>query len=431
MGDFIIILLFILGAAAISKRIQGTMITLPIVYVILGLILSDLGIGAVNLSLDNELVKIIAELTLVLVLSTDASRISFGLVRRDHNLPIRLLAVGLPLTMILGALVASLVFDSLILGEVAIVGILLAPTDASLGQAVMTNPLVPQRIRQTLNIESGLNDGIAMPFLLMAVAVVSAEEFGGVTYWLTLGARQIGFGILVGLVMGFLGWYFLLWGIKSRWMSDGFQKISAIVLILLAYGLALLVGGNGFIAAFVFGAVLGNLAGKSEIKELNDYIEVEIELLILLTFMVVFGGVMLPPAIRNLDWQIVLYALLSLTVVRIIPVWISLIRARVRPVTAGFLGWFGPRGTASILYLFTVLEVDDLVGMQTIYNATVITVFLSVILHGLSAAPAARWYGQFVSKQDQSGEDVPELAVVPALPLRGQSADKQKKANGN
>ncbi|MDX1416203.1 MAG: cation:proton antiporter [Candidatus Promineifilaceae bacterium] len=431
MGDFIIILLFILGAAAISKRIQGTMITLPIVYVILGLILSDLGIGAVNLSLDNELVKIIAELTLVLVLSTDASRISFGLVRRDHNLPIRLLAVGLPLTMILGALVASLVFDSLILGEVAIVGILLAPTDASLGQAVMTNPLVPQRIRQTLNIESGLNDGIAMPFLLMAVAVVSAEEFGGVTYWLTLGARQIGFGILVGLVMGFLGWYFLLWGIKSRWMSDGFQKISAIVLILLAYGLALLVGGNGFIAAFVFGAVLGNLAGKSEIKELNDYIEVEIELLILLTFMVVFGGVMLPPAIRTLDWQIVLYALLSLTVVRIIPVWISLIRARVRPVTAGFLGWFGPRGTASILYLFTVLEVDDLVGMQTIYNATVITVFLSVILHGLSAAPAARWYGQFVSKQDQSGEDVPELAVVPALPLRGQSADKQKKANGN
>ena len=421
MAGIVIILLFILIAAAVSGRIRGTVITLPIVYVLLGLLLSDMGLGVVSMSLNHEFVQIIAELTLVLVLATDASRINLRLVRKDHDLPMRLLAIGLPLTMFLGTVAAAVLFGGLMLGEAAVLGILLAPTDASLGQAVMSDPRVPLRIRQTLNIESGLNDGIAMPFLLLALALVSAEEFGGLQQWVTLSMAQIGLGILAGVIVGFLGSHFVLWGKNSGWMSKNFEKISALVLALLGYGTAILIGGNGFVAAFVMGVTVGNLKGKKEMKRLNDHVEIEVELLILLTFMIVFGAVMLPEALRHLDWRIVLYAILSLTLVRMLPVWISMLGEKVRPVTVNFLGWFGPRGTASILYLFLVLEIEeDLPGWPVIYSAALFTVFLSVILHGISAAPAARWYGKIMANEDFIGEDAPEMQTVTALPLRGQ-----------
>ena len=414
----ILILLCILAVAAISRRIQGTIITLPIVYVLFGLLLSKMDLGVIRISNGSELIQIIAELALVLVLATDASRINLRQVRKDHDLPLRLLAIGLPLTMVLGAAAAVVIFGRLTLGEAALLGILLAPTDASLGQAVMSNRLVPQRIRQTLNIESGLNDGIAMPFLLLALAVVSAEEVGSLSYWLTSGIAQIALGILAGALVGALGTYFILWGQKSGWMSNGFQKISAISLALLAYGVAIFIGGNGFIAAFAFGAATGNLRGRHQMKKLNEYVEIEVQLLILLTFMIVFGAVMLPEALRYLDWKIILYAIVSLTLVRMLPVWISMIGANVRPVTVNFLGWFGPRGAASILYLFYVLEVENLPDLPTIYSTVLFTVFLSVILHGLSAAPAARWYGKIMANTDLVGEDAGELKTVTSFPLR-------------
>ena len=419
MLGFAVILLFILAAAAVSKRIQGTIITLPMIYVGLGLLLSDLGFGLINVSLDNEFVRIIAELTLVLVLASDASRISMRSVIKDHNLPIRLLSFGLPLTMILGALLAALVFEGLTLGEAAILGILLAPTDASLGQAVVTNPLVPVRIRQTLNIESGLNDGIAMPFLLMAIAVATAEGSGGMAEWIKFGLAQILLGVLAGVVVGFLGRKFIDWGRSSGWMSSRFQKISAVALALLSYALAGLIGGNGFIAAFVMGATSGNVPGEEKLAELDQHIEVEVELLILLTFMIVFGAVMLPEAIRMFDWKIALYAILSLTVIRMLPVAMSMMGARVKGVTVGFLGWFGPRGTASFLYIFTVLDAESLAGIDTIYAVTLITVLFSVFAHGISAAPGARWYGKIMANEEFVDKDAAERQLVPEMPVRG------------
>jgi NhaP-type Na+/H+ or K+/H+ antiporter len=412
-------LLFILLAAAVSKRIQGSVITLPMIYVILGLILSDMGLDLVRLDLESEFVRIVAELTLVLVLASDAARINVRHLVRDHNLPLRLLVVGLPLTMILGTLLAALVFENLMLAEAAIVGILLAPTDASLGQAVISNPLVPVRIRQTLNIESGLNDGIAMPFLLLAIALAGAEEFGGLAYWIELGVTQILFGVLAGLVVGVVGWRFIVWGRSSGWMSRRFRKISAVMLALLAYAAAGLIGGNGFIAAFVMGVTVGNVLKDDKLDELHEHVEVEVDLLILLTFMLVFGAVMLPKALRMLDWKIALYAILSLTVVRMLPVAMSMIGERVKMVTVGFLGWFGPRGTASILYLFTVLDAETVPAIETIYTVTLITVLFSVFAHGISAAPAARWYGSIMADEDLMEADAAERQEVPMMPVRG------------
>ncbi|MFN2167881.1 MAG: cation:proton antiporter, partial [Anaerolineae bacterium] len=220
MGEWalVAVMLCILAAAGISKRIQGTILSLPIVYVVLGLLLSNMVLGVVELDLHNEIVRVIAEMTLVLVLASDASRIDLRRLVREYNLPLRLLGIGLPLTMILGTLLAAAMFGDLPIWEAAIVAIILAPTDASLGQPVVSNPLVPSNIRQTLNIESGLNDGIAMPFLLLAISMAETTEgaplpIGG-GYWIGVGASQIIFGLLAGVAIGFLGLKFVEIGHK-------------------------------------------------------------------------------------------------------------------------------------------------------------------------------------------------------------------------
>jgi NhaP-type Na+/H+ or K+/H+ antiporter len=412
------ILICIILAASISRRIQNTIITLPMVYTIFGIVLGGLVLDIVPLTIDNVIVEVIAELTLVIVLATDASRIDVRGLRRDHSLPTRLLAFGLPLTMIFGTIAAVLIFTDLGFWEAAILGVILAPTDASLGQSVVSNPRVPVRIRQTLNIESGLNDGIALPFLLLAIAMADSEViFDNPFEFLLSVVVQILLGVAVGLLIGFLGTRFTQWGQRSGWMSRNYQRISSLALILLAYGTAELIGGNGFIAAFCFGLASRIFAGKEETEDLYEYAETEVTVLMLLTF-TLFGAVMLPPAIGAVNPEIILYAVLSLTLVRMLSVAISMVGGKIRPVTNLFLGWFGPRGIASILYVFIVLESENLPGLDLIYRITMFTVLLSIFSHGITAAPLANRYGIRMEVVDKIQADTPETEKVTEMPLR-------------
>ena len=388
------------------------------VYTALGLLIGSRGLGLVEMGLDNEVLRIIAELTLVLVLASDASRISLRLLRRDHNLPARLLSVGLLLTMLLGTLIAYLMFGELGFWGAAVLAIILAPTDASLGQPVVTNPSVPVRIRQTLNIESGLNDGIAMPFLVLAISLtIASDERMAPARFIISGLVDIGIGIGIGVVVGWLGARFLRWGRTSGWISENFRKIGGLTLVLLAYAVAEFTGGNGFIAAFVMGMVTGRVSRHTD-EDVHEHIEVEVSLLILLTFLL-FGAVLLPRALDGFNGMAILYALISLTVIRMVPVAISLWGSGVRPITAAFIGWFGPRGTASILYIFMVLDVEELIiGADLIYEVAMITVFLSVILHGITAAPLAKYYGNRIKVLGEERPDTMEMDPVPELPLR-------------
>lgn len=340
--------LCILISAAVSRRIQGTVVTMPMVYVALGMAVGSLGLGWVSFDLDSPFLSAVAELTLVAVLASDASRINLRLLKGDHGLPQRLLSVGLLLTMLLGTLVAYLMFGELGFWGVAILAVILAPTDASLGQSVVMNTKVPLRIRQALNVESGLNDGIAMPFLLLAISLtVAADALTlGTGFLVTSLVGAVGMiigGIAVGVGIGWLSIRFVHWGRTHGWMSAPFQKVSVYGLILLTYGLAELVGGNGFIAAFCMGMVAGASQKSPDSKGLFEYLETEVELFILLTF-VLFGAVLLPLTLDSLTGPVILYALFSLTVVRLLPVALSLIGSGVRPVTTLFVGWFGPRG---------------------------------------------------------------------------------------
>ncbi len=316
----------------------------------------------------------------------------------------------------MGTVVAALLFRGLIFWEALILAVILAPTDAGLGQAVVTNPVIPMRIRMALNIESGLNDGLAMPFLLLAVGILAtAEQAQGFGEWIWVAILGIVIGSLVGIVVGFIGGHLIAWGEKSKWMAPSAQKISGVVLALLSYALAELLGGNGFIAAFCMGAASANATPPRLTETIREFSEIEVDILMGMTFMVVFGAAMLPVVLSLFTWQMLIYALLSLAIIRPLTVALSLRGMKLHPVTVGFIGWFGPRGIASILYVFIVLE-NNLEGMSVIYGAALLTVLISVFAHGITAAPGAKWYGSRIESRVDA--DSNEMQEVPELPLR-------------
>ncbi len=411
--SFIVVAFCILGFGLISGRVQKSAITPPMVFVLFGLFVGPWVLGLVGFDVESSWIDTLAELTLILILFTDASRIDLRLLVREHNVPVRLLVIGLPLTIIVGTLVAAGLFAGLSFWEGAVLAAILAPTDAALGQAVVSSRRVPVRIRQALNVESGVNDGVVLPVLLILLAGAgAAEHTESVGYWVQFTALQITLGPLVGIGVGYVGGKLVELGSRTGWMNHAFQQIAALGLALLAFAAAELVGGNGFIAAFCAGLTLGNTS-RAICACLYEFAEVEGQLLSLLIFMV-FGVVLVPIALDHVTGMVLLYSLLSLTVIRFLPVAISLLGARLRWDTVLFLGWFGPRGIASILFALLVLEQSTLPGREDILVIVVTTVFLSVFAHGLTAFPGTKWYAHRLGKHEPGMEEhapVTEMSV--------------------
>jgi len=395
----------ILAFALVSGRAQRSIITLPMVFVVFGFLISGPGLGWVELPMDDELIHLLAEITLVVVLFTDASRIDLKLLRREHDLPVRLLSLGLPLTVLLGTFAGLLLLPGLGFWESALLAAILAPTDAALGQAVVSNKAVPVRIRQTLNVESGLNDGIVLPAVLVLLSVACAtaqpETLG---HWIKFASLQVTLGPLVGIAVGLGGGRLLDSSARRGWINDSFLRIGSLGLAVLAFAAAELVHGNGFIAAFAAGMAFGNTADTAD--RAHEFAEAEGQLLTLLVFLV-FGGVLLPEALHHVTGKTVLYALASLTVVRMVPVALSLLGKDLRLATIGFVGWFGPRGIASILFALLVVEGTGPGQHQEVIGIAYLTVALSVLAHGVTAYPLALAYG----KKERSAGAAEEMEV--------------------
>ena len=397
----------------ISGRLQGTVVTAPMVFIIFGFAVGSGGLNLANVDLEHSAIHLIAELTLILVLFTDAARIDLNHVRRDHDLPTRMLLIGLPLSVLAGSFFATRFFPEFSFWEAALLAALLAPTDAALGQPVVAAKVVPVRIRQAVNIESGLNDGIALPAVLLFAALASAHQgAAGASEWARFGLLQVTLGPLIGVAVGYVGARMLDGAVERGWTNSSFQGIGILSLAILVYVVAELVGGNGFIAAFVGGMVFGHTL-RHPCTFLFEFMETEGQLLMLVTFLV-FGAILLPEGIANLSPSIVLYAVLSLTVIRMIPIAISLIGSGLSLPSHLFLGWFGPRGLASILFVLLILEESDVPHREELLSITVITVALSALLHGISAAPLARLYGRFANRMGECQENRPAAE----LPLR-------------
>jgi len=369
-----------------SGGLERTPVNGALVFTAFGLALGPLGLGLLSLDVDKEGLRTLAELTLALVLFTDAANANLGVLKRSFHIPQRLLLIGLPLTILLGFGVGVLLFDGLTLFEVAILATMLAPTDAALGKAVVTNVAVPSSIREGLNVESGLNDGICVPilFVFLALAADTGGEGGTPLLALQLVAKEIGVGLAVGAGFTLLGAWLIRQFAERGWITETWQQLPVVALAVACFAVAQLLGGSGFIACFAGGLLFGAIEKRHKGRLLLAA-EGTGDTLALITW-VVFGAGVVGQAAGSFSWEVVLYALLSLTVVRMLPVFLTLAGMGIRADEKLFMGWFGPRGLASIVFAVIVLN-EHLPGGGTIAMTVVCTIVLSIMAHGLSANP--------------------------------------------
>lgn len=383
---------FAFAYSLIASRLEKTPFNGALVYVATGMLFGPHLLGLIDLSVNGETISQLAEIALAICLFTDSSNANLSVLRRVEGIPIRLLLIGLPLTIALGFGLAWLIFGELEIFEIALIATMLAPTDAALGKAVVTNPVVPAKVRESLNVESGLNDGICVPvvlfFLALSAGAVEVSESAALVTKLTI--EVIGIGTAVGLALAVLAGSALRYCSSRGWVSGTWLQMPVIALALLCFGSAQWLGGSGFIASFVGGLTFGAMTKQHKGRFL-EAAEGTADAVAMLTWFA-FGTVILELLLPGFSWRTLVYAMLSLTIVRMLPVILSLIGKGLRLDTLLFIGWFGPRGLASIVFLVMVVA-DKLSGGETIVAVVVWTIVLSVVMHGLSANPLAAKYG--------------------------------------
>jgi NhaP-type Na+/H+ or K+/H+ antiporter len=398
--DLAIIGAAVLAHSAVAGRLKASIVTAAMFFTAIGLVAGELPGRFAGPGTDDTLAALTTA-ALTLVLFTDASRVDLGHLRRDRAGPIRLLGIGLPLTIVLGTGVALLVLDQLSLWPAAILATILAPTDAALGGPTVTDQNVPERVRLSLNVESGLNDGLCVPLLAIFLALAAVEESITTRSALHIVAEEVGWGLGAGLAAGAVGAWVLVAAGRRRWMEDAGRQVAMLAIPVLAFGAADALHGSGFIAAFVAGATVRALAAdhlpeRHLVEDLGDVLTGA-------TFLV-FGAIALGPALRELDGNIVLYAVLSLAAIRGIGVALAYVGSGVRAPTVAFVGWFGPRGLASIVFALDLLEAPALDETGLIVVTVAVTVGLSILLHGLTGVPGARRYGAWYTTHPRRAE---------------------------
>lgn len=384
---------FVLVYSSIAGAVDRTWVSGPIIFTGFGLLIGPVGLDLLTLEVDLEFIRGLAEITLAMVLFTDAAGANMSVLKKTGGLPARLLLLGLPLTILMGFGVAALLVDSLSLFTMAVLATMLAPTDAALGKAVVANEAVPDEVRQGLNVESGLNDGICVPilFVFLALALDKTGDSGPWALALKLVIEEIGIGLTVGVALTFVSAKLLKQARLRQWLTHTWIQIPVVALALSCFAITQCLGGSGFIAAFSGGILFGILA-----RDLRDEFLLAAEgtgdTLALITW-VIFGSAVVGQAVGNFSWMILLYSVLSLTVIRMLPVFLSLTGSGIDTEGKLFIGWFGPRGLASIV--FAVIVANSGLPDSGVLSMTVAcTIILSILGHGVTANPWARAYGE-------------------------------------
>jgi NhaP-type Na+/H+ or K+/H+ antiporter len=415
MGGWAIVAVVFVGYALAARKLDTRSITAPIVLVSAGAVLGVGYLDVLPANVSSESIRLVTELTLALILFADASTVPLRAARDDALLPLRLLGIGLPLTIALGTLAAHWIFPATSWWEAALISSILAPTDAALGMAVVTNPAVPVRVRRALNIESGLNDGIATPFVSVSLIIVVSGEAS--QHWAFHAFEELARGAGIGIAVGYIGGRCLRAARSAGWTTHVSDQLVVLGLAFVSYAIAVTYSGNGFVSAFVAGLVFG-AATRGELHEATEFTDT-VGLFSSFVVWIIFGAAFVGPVLNDgIHLRPVVYALLSLTVIRMLPVAVALIGGRLRPMTVAFIGWFGPRGLASVV--FTLLAVDALdadVG-SGLAEVTTWTILLSVFAHGLTSGPLASTYGR---KLAAAPADTPELATMTQPRVRTRS----------
>lgn len=394
---------------AVSLSLGRRSITMPIVFVFIGAITGAHALGWVTFSLTASNVELFVETTLALLLFADATTLEFRDVQLDAALPGRLLGIGMPLIIMMGALVAYLLVPSEGIGFAFLVAVILAPTDAALGLPIFNNPRVPVRIRRALNVESGLNDGIASPMVTLFVAL-TIEEIGVMHgNWLVSALGEIAIGLGIGVGLGLLGGWLFKLALERNWTSESARQIGNPALALLIFTGAKYLGGNGFVAVFIGGLLFGYVT-RHLLSAATEFTEVTGTIFSLFVW-TIFGSTIVIPLLQNFNLTAFIYALISLTLVRMLAVAFAMMRTHLRLDTILMMGWLGPRGLASVVFMIIAFESAQEAGVPSELLLAMVswTILLSVLLHGVSALPLANWYANRLSNAETG---IPELAEI-------------------
>lgn len=405
----IAVILILYGA--VSKPLDARGITSAMIFTAAGLCVGTSALKLVNIHLESRTAERFCELALVFLLFSDSTRIDLAGLRRHLGWPSRLLLIGLPLTILAGLGAGLLVFPGIALASAFVLSTMVCSTDAALGQRVVSDTSVPPRVRQALDVESGLNDGLAVPFFLVAVDLSLVQLSTGVTAAVVRNmAEQIGWGLVAGIGAGALAGLLLRVADDRGWLEGQWRQILPLVAALLAYLGALRLGGSGFIAAFTGGMTFGYFSRRHDlpVTSLNENVGGILAGATWVGFGALAVGMMLP----HVTWQIVAYAAISLTLIRMVPVAIAMLGTGAQLPTVAFMGWFGPRGLASIVFALIALE-NDIPDKQMLLTTVMLIILLSVFLHGLSSVPLvaaySRWYGAHVAKHPSAPEAKPTI----------------------
>ena len=401
--------LILIAYSAVSGQLDRRGVTSAMAFVAVGFVVGASGLGWLDIPIESTVAERVTELALVFLLFSDSVRLDLRSLRRDRGWPTRLLLIGLPLTMVAGLGAGLLVFPGIPVASAFLLATMLCSTDAALGQRVVDDPAVPERVRQALDVESGLNDGLAVPFFLVAMDISMATLTGSVPSAIVSNAfSQIGWGIAAGVGAGALGGVLRRLAGGRGWLLDQWRQAFTLAVALSAYAAASALGGSGFIAAFVGGMTFGGVSGEHGLRE--TYFTEEVGGLLAAVTWMGFGALAISSALPHITWQIVVYALVSLTVVRMVPVAIAMARSGARVQTVLFIGWFGPRGLASVVFALLALE-RGVPESQTLLTTVVVTVGLSVFLHGLTSGPLVaayhRWYTAHAGSHPAAAEATP------------------------
>lgn len=384
-----VLAVFVFLYGIVSGRLERTSFSGPMIFVAAGFIMGPAVFGWFPGEDPDVLLRVLADLTLALFLFIDAANADLVVLKQRYAIPARMLLIGLPGTIVLGFVVSLAMFDGLSIWEMAMLATMLAATDAALGKAVITNKAVPARLREGLNVESGLNDGLCVPFLFLFIALEFGTGAGsGSRPGLMLMIEELGIGLLVGTVVSVVGAWLLRICWHRGWVSEIWVQMTAIALALACFAVAQSLHGSGYIAAFAGGMMFGFIARRS-VHKLVHAAEGIGETLALLTWLL-FGIAVLGDVLDQTTWRVVAFALLSLTVVRMLPIYLALAGTGESVSSRLFLGWFGPRGLASIVFAIIVLQ-EGVAGAELIALVVACTVLLSLVLHGVTASPFARW----------------------------------------
>lgn len=394
-----VLTVLVFGWAVLSGTLARLNVTGPLIFAVAGYLLANPDWGPMPVDVEAASIHVIAEVTLGLLLFTDAARVNVRELRADVGLPVRLLGVGLPLSVIAGTVAASTLMG-LPWGLALFLGAALAPTDAALSVQVINDERVPMRLRRALNVESGLNDGIATPVVSVALAVAAGQlGLSAESESIELGSAlaEIAVGVGIGLALGGCGAIAIDRASRRGWVAPGGRRLATLAVAGSALAATLAFDGNGFIAAFVAGIAFGAVSpdDQENLEHVVELPELGGELLALFVWFL-FGASLFPIAVEHFGSEVVLYALLSLTVVRMVPVTLAMTGAGLDRPTTAFLAWFGPRGLASVVFALLAIEKLGMADDATLraVAAVALTVAASIIVHGATAGPGGRRYVQ-------------------------------------